>query len=65
MKIGQCSYQNNNYIIVVDESGVYRIENDYLVNTQDLIIQAGKTPLSEYVKKLINKEGVNIASSED
>ena len=65
MKIGQCSYQNNNYIIVVDESGVYRIENNYLVNTQDLIIQAGKTPLSEYVKKQINKSGLKIASSED
>ena len=64
MKIGQCSYQNNNYIIVVDESGVYRIGNDCFVNTQDLIIQAGKTPLTEYVKKLINKEGLKITSSE-
>jgi hypothetical protein len=66
LKIGQCSYQNNNYIIVVDKSGVYRIENNCLVNTQGLIIQAGKTPLTEYVKKLINnKEGLKIAASED
>lgn len=66
MKIGQCIHRNNNYIIVVYESGVYRIGGDCLVNTQELIIQAGRTPLTEYVKKLISiKDALKIADSED
>lgn len=54
MKIGQCTYQDNNYIIIVEEGGVYRIREDFLANTTELIIRAGKTPLTEYVRKLIN-----------
>ena len=66
MKIGQCSFKKNKYIIVVDESGVYRIENNSLVSTKELIIKAGQIPLTDYVKKLIdNKEGIKIADSED
>ena len=66
MKIGQCSFKKNKYVIVVDESGVYRIGNNCLLSTKELITKAGQIPLTEYVKKLIdNKEGIKIADSED
>lgn len=65
MKIGQCVYNNQSYVVVVHESGVYRVGRDYLVDVQDLIIQAGKCPLGEYINGLIETDIVHKVSDSE
>ena len=66
MKIGQCVYNNQSYVVIVHENGIYRVGRDHLVDTQDLIIRAGKCPLTEYINNLIKTDIVHkVSNSED
>ncbi|NOY72905.1 MAG: fumarylacetoacetate hydrolase [Gammaproteobacteria bacterium] len=65
MKIGQCRRDDKRFVVVVQEDGVFQIGSDHS-NTLELIIQAGKCPLSEYITQLIGSGVVKkIADSEE
>ncbi|MDC0206569.1 fumarylacetoacetate hydrolase family protein [Nitrospinae bacterium] len=66
MKIGQCVHKDQSYVVISYKNGIYLIENEHLANTKDLIIKAGKHPLTDYINNLIKTNiAQKVLGSED
>jgi len=66
LKIGQCVYNDQTYVVIVHANGIYRVEQNHLVNTQELIVKAGNLPITEYINSLIKSNiALKVSDSED